>query len=262
MSARSPRVDDPDRGRHRHSQHLGPRSHGHRQRREDARGCIPGPIRARARDQSRPRCAGSRPRVPPPGGDDARLSRRNRRRPVPRARAGGNPAAAPRRPRTAHARARGGTVGGLDHVFRPAGAHGRSPASLGQEGFLAVEQAVVREEDAARARELARPYVAFYSGADNYRRNLLRLGWTEAEIENAGTSSSTRLVAHGSDEAIASRVQAQFDAGADHVASRHCRARIRSSSSSGSWRRCFETCDVRSRRHLQFATWLTRSTWW
>lgn len=89
--------------------------------------------------------------------------------------------------------------------------------SLGPDGFLAVEQAVVREEDAARARELARPYVAFYSGADNYRRNLLRLGWTEAEIVNGGDELIDALVAHGSDEAIASRVRAQFDAGADHV---------------------------------------------
>ena len=64
--------------------------------------------------------------------------------------------------------------------------------SLGPEGFLAVEQAVVLEEDAARARELARPYVAFYSGADNYRRNLLRLGWTEAEIDNGGGRAHRR----------------------------------------------------------------------
>ncbi len=89
--------------------------------------------------------------------------------------------------------------------------------SLGPGCFLAVEQAVVCDEDVARARETARTYVAFYTGADNYRRNLLRLGWTDAEIEQGGDELIDALVAHGSDEAIASRVQAHFDAGADHV---------------------------------------------
>jgi probable F420-dependent oxidoreductase len=89
--------------------------------------------------------------------------------------------------------------------------------ALGSGGFLAVEQAVVLEEDPARAREIARPFYDFYAGADNYRRNLLRLGWTETEIDDGDDRLIDALVAHGSDEAIASRVRAQFDAGADHV---------------------------------------------
>jgi probable F420-dependent oxidoreductase len=89
--------------------------------------------------------------------------------------------------------------------------------SLGHNGFLAVEQAVVLEDDPVRAREIARPFIAFYTGADNYRRNLLRLGWTETEIDNGDDRLLDALVVHGSDEAIAARVQEHFDAGADHV---------------------------------------------
>ena len=65
---------------------------------------------------------------------------------------------------------------------------------LGPDAFLAVEQAVVLEDDPARAREIARPFVAFYTGADNYRRMLLRLGWTlnRSSTRGQGPARSTR----------------------------------------------------------------------
>jgi probable F420-dependent oxidoreductase len=89
---------------------------------------------------------------------------------------------------------------------------------MGPGAFLAVEQAVVLATDATAAREIARPFVAFYTGAENYRNNLLRLGWPEDEIDSNADRLVDALVAHGDEAAIAARVQAHFDAGADHVA--------------------------------------------
>jgi probable F420-dependent oxidoreductase len=88
---------------------------------------------------------------------------------------------------------------------------------LGPGPFLAVEQAVVLESNAERAREIARPFVAFYTAADNYRRNLLRLGWTQADLDGNTDQLVDSLVVHGDDAAIAARVREHFDAGADHV---------------------------------------------
>jgi probable F420-dependent oxidoreductase len=89
---------------------------------------------------------------------------------------------------------------------------------LGSDAFLAVEQAIVLESDPAAAREISRPFVAFYTGAENYRNNLLRLGWTEDEIDSSSDKLVDALVVHGDEAAIATRVQAHFEAGADHVA--------------------------------------------
>ena len=109
------------------------------------------------------------------------------------------------------------TAGSITYLVPPehtAVARGR----LGPDGFLAVEQAVVLEPDATKAREIARPFVSFYTGADNYRRNLLRLGWAEADIDQPADALIDALVAHGDETAVADRVRAHFAAGADHVA--------------------------------------------
>jgi len=89
---------------------------------------------------------------------------------------------------------------------------------MGPDAFLAVEQAVVLETDAGAAREVARPFVAFYTAAENYRNNLLRLGWPEDEIDGNADRLLDALVVHGDEAAVAARVKAHFDAGADHVA--------------------------------------------
>jgi probable F420-dependent oxidoreductase len=91
-------------------------------------------------------------------------------------------------------------------------------AAMGPDAFLAVEQAVVLETDATAAREVSRPFVSFYTAAENYRNNLLRLGWPEAEIDTTSDGLLDALVVHGDEAAIAARVQAHFEAGADHVA--------------------------------------------
>jgi len=89
---------------------------------------------------------------------------------------------------------------------------------LGPGKQLMVEQAVVLETDPTRAREIAREYTGYYGSLDNYRRNLMRLGWEEAEIDDGGSDRLVdALVAWGDVEAVRARVAAHLEAGADHV---------------------------------------------
>jgi hypothetical protein len=55
-------------------------------------------------------------------------------------------------------------------------------------------------------------------GSANYRNNLLRLGWSEADLEPPGSQALFEaIVAWGGLDGIAQRVSERFEAGADHV---------------------------------------------
>jgi probable F420-dependent oxidoreductase len=90
--------------------------------------------------------------------------------------------------------------------------------ALGDGPALLPEQHVVLEADATRARALAREGLSVYLQLPNYVNNWRRLGFTEDDFADGG---SDRLVDHvvvwGDEATIAARVQAHFDAGADHV---------------------------------------------
>jgi probable F420-dependent oxidoreductase len=89
---------------------------------------------------------------------------------------------------------------------------------LGAGPILAPEQKVVLETDPAAARAVARNAMAIYLGLPNYTNNLLRLGFTEDDLADGGSDRLVdAIVAWGDEEAIAARVQAHHDAGADHV---------------------------------------------
>lgn len=89
---------------------------------------------------------------------------------------------------------------------------------LGPGPVLAPEQAVVLETDPEVARDLARSHMAGYLQLPNYANNLRRLGFDEADMAGGGSDRLVdAIVAWGDEEAIASRVQAHLDAGADHV---------------------------------------------
>lgn len=92
--------------------------------------------------------------------------------------------------------------------------------ALGEGPLLAVEQAVVFETDPTRAREIARTHTGIYTGLPNYANNLRRLdpSLEESDFAEAGSDRLVdSIVAWGSDDAIAARIQAHLDAGADHV---------------------------------------------
>lgn len=91
-------------------------------------------------------------------------------------------------------------------------------AALGG-ALLAVELPVVLETDPARARETARRHARRYLALENYRANLVRLGYGEGDLAAGGSDALVdRIVAWGDADAIARRVADHHDAGADHVA--------------------------------------------
>ena len=91
-------------------------------------------------------------------------------------------------------------------------------AALGPNKWLCVEQKVILESDPEKARALARPVASIYLGLPNYRNNWLRMGMTEADLENGGSDRFIDATfAWGTAEAIKARLDEHFAAGADHV---------------------------------------------
>lgn len=89
---------------------------------------------------------------------------------------------------------------------------------LGRNKILAPEQMVMLETDPVRARAGARIALAPYIAMENYCANWRRLGFNQADLADGG---SDRLIdaniAWGDEAAIRTRIQAHWDAGADHV---------------------------------------------
>jgi len=91
-------------------------------------------------------------------------------------------------------------------------------AILGPGKLLCVEQKVVLETDAARARAAGRAALRIYAALPNYRNNWLRMGYGEDDLAGAGSDRLIDgLVAWGDAKAIRERLQAHRDAGATHV---------------------------------------------
>lgn len=89
--------------------------------------------------------------------------------------------------------------------------------TLGPDALLAPEQGVILEADPVRARELARQALATYLKLPNYVNSWRRLGFTEEDVAGPSDRLVDALFAWGDVGAIRQRVQAHFDAGADHV---------------------------------------------
>jgi probable F420-dependent oxidoreductase len=107
---------------------------------------------------------------------------------------------------------------GAHPYFVPVEHTARARERLGADKVLAPEQAVILTDDSERARELAREHVAFYMTAPNYRNNMFRLGFEEADLLNGGSERlRDAIVVWGDEDAISARVKAHLDAGADHV---------------------------------------------
>lgn len=111
---------------------------------------------------------------------------------------------------------------------RSAGAHpylttpqhtGEARNQLGPTVFIAPEHKVVLARDAEASREIGRQTVDFYLGLSNYLNNWKRLGFTEDDVAKPGSDRLIdALVAHGTPEAIAARLNEHLESGADHVA--------------------------------------------
>lgn len=89
---------------------------------------------------------------------------------------------------------------------------------MGPDRLLCVEQKVIFETDPAKARDIARKAAQTYQGLPNYRNNWLRMGLGEADIDGDGSDTFIDATfAWGEIDAIKSRVQEHYDAGASHV---------------------------------------------
>lgn len=89
---------------------------------------------------------------------------------------------------------------------------------LGPGAWLCPEQMVLLETTPSRAREIARGQLAVYIGRPNYQNNLRQLGFDDTDFLDGGSDRLVdRLVAWGDEQAIERRIQAHWDAGADHV---------------------------------------------
>ena len=90
--------------------------------------------------------------------------------------------------------------------------------TMGAGPGLIVEQAVILETDAAKARKIARSFLALYLTLPNYTNNFLRLGFTEEDCKGEGSDRLIdAIVAWGDISAVRARVDQHFKAGADHV---------------------------------------------
>ena len=92
---------------------------------------------------------------------------------------------------------------------------------IGPSVFLAPEHKVVlttSENATAEAREIGRQTVGFYLDLSNYVNNWKRLGFTEKDVTKPGSDKLIdAVVAHGSPDDIAMRLNEHLEAGADHV---------------------------------------------
>lgn len=107
---------------------------------------------------------------------------------------------------------------GAHPYFVPVAHTAMARGVLGPRPLLIVEQTVVLDTDRDRARATARGFAERYLGLANYARNLVRLGYPEAEVANGGSDRVIDdVVAQGDVAALVARVRAHLDAGADHV---------------------------------------------
>ncbi len=91
-------------------------------------------------------------------------------------------------------------------------------AALGPGKLLAVEQKAVLTTDASQAREVARRALAVYLGLPNYVNNWRRLGFGDDDFADGGSDRlCDAMVVHGDEQAVKTRVDEHFAAGADHV---------------------------------------------
>jgi probable F420-dependent oxidoreductase len=89
---------------------------------------------------------------------------------------------------------------------------------LGPEPFVGVDLPIALAGDRAAARALGDRHLGVYLRIANYVNNLKRLGWKDEDLEPPGSDALfDAIVAWGSEEEIARRMHAFFEAGADQV---------------------------------------------
>src|SRR6202158_3104684 len=139
--------------------------------------------------------------------------------------------APPVRTRTSRRPSTSGRFGGKSvpsHSWRPTSrswwppdAQKRAPLVTGTpaaEPFAAAAPPAVRPSGRADARAIGDAHTGRYLRLNNYRNNLVRIGWTAEQLEPPGSDDLfDAVVAWGDVAAIRERVDGLIDAGADQV---------------------------------------------
>jgi probable F420-dependent oxidoreductase len=107
---------------------------------------------------------------------------------------------------------------GAHPYFVPVEHTARARQILGEGPLLAPEVTVVLERDPSTARALARSFTTTYLTLPNYTNNLRTFGFGDEDLVGGGSDRLVdAIVGWGDAEAIAGRVRAHHEAGADHV---------------------------------------------
>jgi probable F420-dependent oxidoreductase len=107
---------------------------------------------------------------------------------------------------------------GTHPYFVPAAHTKIAREAVGHGKLVATELMVVLDENPVSARATARQHMAMYLAAPNYASNLLRLGYSQSDLDNGGSDRIVDdIVAWGSPTRILERVREHHAAGADHV---------------------------------------------
>lgn len=89
---------------------------------------------------------------------------------------------------------------------------------VGPDALIAPEHKAVLTTDADAARAVGRKALAVYLDLANYVNNWKRLGFTDADVAKPGSDALVdAVVAHGTAEAVATRLKQHLEAGANHV---------------------------------------------
>src|SRR5215468_407895 len=115
---------------------------------------------------------------------------------------------------------------GTHTYFVPPEHTAKARAAIGPKPMICVEQAIVLETDAAKARTAARAYMKTYvPRLPNYTNALKALGWADKEFENGCSDRLVdAIVEWGTEDHIRDRIEAQLKAGATHVCIQPLRA--------------------------------------
>lgn len=108
---------------------------------------------------------------------------------------------------------------GTHTYFVPPEHTAKAREAIGPNAWICAAQAVILDDDAAKARKAARAYMKTYvPRLPNYKNNLLALGWKEEDFANGCSDALVdAIVAWGSAEHIRGRIAAHHAAGANHV---------------------------------------------
>ena len=89
---------------------------------------------------------------------------------------------------------------------------------LGSEPFLAADLPVVLASGRAEARTIGDAHTSQYLRLDNYRNNLVRVGWKHEDLEAPGSDELfDAVMAWGDVALVRERINARLSAGADQV---------------------------------------------